>query len=351
MNDRGFATRRLGGTRRVALIAGSLAMLAAACGSDASSSDTSGEAEVTTPVATDAPDDTTGDDVATTLESVDDDPIETEPPATDAPEAPAEPESAVANDDYAGAIVIDPAATPFTDSLDTTEATPDPDAIPECFEFVPVDAGVWYSLTPETDSRVLLSAFGSDYSWEVAVVIGEPGSFEFVGCRPFTREIEFAGGITHHILIYDNQEDGGGNGGQTQVTVEILGDAPPNDLIADAAAIDPTALPFAETVDTTGAGVAIEDFELGCPAPEVVATVFYSFTPDRDMRISVSAEGSDFSAGVAVGAGPGDGECRPSAIEYDVEAGVPYLIWAFDDQDDGGGNGGTLELRVDEVAA
>ncbi len=57
------------------------------------------------------------------------------------------------------------------------------------------------------------------------------------------------------------------------------------------------------------------------------------------------------SAGVIVATGsPGSFSfvtCGPNAVIFDAFAGETYSILAFDFQDDGGGNGGTLEISVD----
>ena len=186
---------------------------------------------------------------------------------------------------------------------------------------------------------------------DIGVPFVKPGSFELIHCRPFSWVLEAEANVTYHIRVID--DDGVGNGGNTQLTVDALPDAPVNDLSENALVIDPAALPFTDSVNTTGAGSGVDDAEVGCPAAATHASVWYSFTPTTDMRLQLSGDGTDYSIGV--GAGREDpredepGECRPDELTLDAKADVTYLIQLFDAQDDGGGNGGNLEFSVDEV--
>ena len=81
--------------------------------------------------------------------------------------------------------------------------------------------------------------------------------------------------------------------------------------------------------------------------------MWYQITPTADMGIVVDVSSSDYSAGVIITSGaPGSftlEACGPGATAWLATAGVTYTILAFDDQEDGGGNGGTLNLHVAEV--
>jgi len=127
--------------------------------------------------------------------------------------------------------------------------------------------------------------------------------------------------------------------------------APPgNDLYAGATVI--SALPFSDTLDTTEATSDAVDAEynLQCGAPATDASVWYEFTAATDTDVVIDTSGSSYTAGVAVMTGsPGSlvvVACGPEAVVFSAEAGVTYAIAVFDDQGDGGGNGGTLELVV-----
>lgn len=331
-------SRRRRWSSGVLLLGLALTLLAASCSGDSNSQEVEAAALTTTSAA--PPESTTATPESTTV------------PAEQAPEAPR-------NDLFENAVVIDPAALPFTDSVDTTGATSDDDdPIPRCTGEWPTDASIWYSITPTSDERLFLNPHGTEYSWEIAVATGEPGSFELIHCRPFSWVLEAEADVTYHIRVIDDQWDGDGyngvgNGGTTHLTVDALPEAPVNDLIKDALVINPAALPFTDSVNTTGAGSGAEDHGIGCPASATHASVWYSFTPPRDMRLRLSGDGTDYSVGV--GAGRVDqrqddpGECRPNELTFDFLADVTYLIQLFDGQDDGGGNGGNLEFSMEEV--
>jgi hypothetical protein len=342
-------SRRRHWARGVLLLGLALTLLAASCSSDSDSEEVEAAALTTTSAApsesTTAPAEEPADPTTTA-------PASTTAPAQEAPEPPR-------NDLFENAVVIDPAALPFTDSVDTAGATTDDDdPIPPCTGEWPTDASIWYSITPTSDERLLLNLHGTEYSYEIAVATGEPGSFELVHCRPFSWVLEAEANVTYHLRVIDDQWDGNGyngvgNGGNTHLTVDALPEAPVNDLIEDALVIDPAALPFTDSVNTTGAGSGAEDDGVGCPAPATHASVWYTFTPTTDMRLRLSGDGTDYSVGV--GAGREDpreddpGECRPDELTLDVKADVTYLISLFDGQEDGGGNGGNLEFSLEEA--
>ncbi|AXG14860.1 hypothetical protein DN585_16910 [Intrasporangium calvum] len=127
---------------------------------------------------------------------------------------------------YAGAEAI--AALPFATTLDTTEATTDADDAElngQCGAPA-MDASVWYSYTAEADSLLLADAFESDYSAGVLVATGAPGNFLVQGCGPGGAGWEAMAGETYYIVVFDDQEDGTGNGGTMSLTVDVAPPAP-----------------------------------------------------------------------------------------------------------------------------
>jgi len=132
--------------------------------------------------------------------------------------------AAPGNDTYAGRAAV--AALPFTDSLDTTEATTDADdadANADCGAPA-TDASVWYEFTPAADTNVLVDVSASDYSAGVIVVTGSPGSFVLQGCGPGAVGFFAASGETYAILVFDDQLDGAGTGGALDISIDV---APP----------------------------------------------------------------------------------------------------------------------------
>jgi hypothetical protein len=118
------------------------------------------------------------------------------------------------NDDIAGATVI--AALPFTDSVDTTEATTDPgDPFASCAP--PSGHTVWYSLTAATDTNILATTFGSDYDTTLSVYTGTPGDLTEVACNDDTAgSLQSAviftatAGTTYYLMAGSFGETSGG---------------------------------------------------------------------------------------------------------------------------------------------
>lgn len=126
------------------------------------------------------------------------------------------------NDTFSGAKVI---TVPFSETLDTTEATTDSDdgeANADCGAPA-TEASVWYSLTASSDGAVLVDVSDSNYSAGVIVVTGSPGSFSLQTCGPGSVVFGTSAGTTYSILAFDDVP-GGGNGGQLAISVS---EAPP----------------------------------------------------------------------------------------------------------------------------
>lgn len=121
------------------------------------------------------------------------------------------------NDTVDDAILVD---VGFADSVDTTEATTDAvDAqLNETCGAPATDASVWYLLEPTVDTAVIIDVSRSNYSAGVAVGVGTPGSLTTVACGPGTVLLEASAGETYYVLAFDDQTDGGGNGGQLRIS-------------------------------------------------------------------------------------------------------------------------------------
>jgi hypothetical protein len=135
---------------------------------------------------------------------------------------------------------------------------------------------------------------------------------------------------------------------------QALAAAPANDLFT--APVIVPGLPFNDTVDTTEATTDADDAQLNtiCGAPATDASVWYSFTPTEDSIVVVDVSASSYSAGVLVGLGNQAEDivtCGPDTVGFFAAAGVTYHIMAIDDQDDGGGNGGILQISLNLVEA
>src|SRR5262245_24176465 len=128
--------------------------------------------------------------------------------------------------------------------------------------------------------------------------------------------------------------------------------APPtNDTFAGAT---PVAVGFSEVLDTTDATTDGDDAQLNtfCGAPATDASVWYVLE-GTGAGVVVDVSQSDYSAGVLVGVGTqGNLEivtCGAGAVAFIAEAGTTYYVLAIDDQFDGSGNGGSLNISFNET--
>ena len=141
--------------------------------------------------------------------------------------------------------------------------------------------------------------------------------------------------------------------GSLAVAAPVLAAAPSNDTYPNRQTI---AVGFSDTVDTTEATTDADDLDIaaGClGVPALDASVWYSLTATADMGIVVDVSASTYSAGVIIASGdPGAytvEACGPGASSWSAVSGVTYTILVFDDQGDGVGNGGTLQINVAEA--
>lgn len=128
-----------------------------------------------------------------------------------------------ANDAFAGAHQI--AALPFSDSVDTTEATLDGDdqAVAAACGLDPsfvASNSVWYAYTPAADETIAIDTSGSDYAVAGAVVTGAAGAFEAVSCFPGPgTQATLTAGTTYYL---DLVQFGPGSGGTLALSITHL---------------------------------------------------------------------------------------------------------------------------------
>jgi hypothetical protein len=123
------------------------------------------------------------------------------------------------NDTFDNATVIP--SPPFSDTLDTTEATSDPDdaeAVAACGVSVTTAKSVWYQYTAPVDQAVIIDTSGSDYSVGVGVFTGAPGGFVAQTCFAGSGTLFATAGVTYHFAIADI---GGGTGGTLRLSVTV----------------------------------------------------------------------------------------------------------------------------------
>ena len=130
--------------------------------------------------------------------------------------------------------------------------------------------------------------------------------------------------------------------------------APANDNFANATVIDPSSLPFSDSVDSTSA--TDEPSEQACTGPPEQQTVWYSYTPSVNQTVRADTHGSSFSdttlsawTGPDVGSLSNLGGCQyffESELLIHVQAGTTYhfraAVFPF-------GSGGDLHFHLQVV--
>src|SRR5258706_7193998 len=130
----------------------------------------------------------------------------------------------------------------------------------------------------------------------------------------------------------------------------VLAATPSNDAYASRQVI--ASLPLNASVDTSEATTAAPDAEAiaACAPVPTDASVWYEYTPTTDGSVLIDTSGSGYAADIVVVSGsPGSFvfENCGTPLVLSVTAGVSYKIMVFDF--DGSGNGGALELTVDNA--
>lgn len=251
------------------------------------------------------------------------------------------------NDGINSATVI--TTLPFSDNLDTRDATADP-ADGGCGESFDL-ATVWYTFTPGANMVVRVDTSGSDYSTGVNVYSGTPGNLSLIDCRFTSVTFSSVAGTQYFFMIAACCDDV--NGGDLVFTVDAV---PPlaNDDIANATIV--TGVPFAAgPIDTSGATAAVDDpqdcFNNG--------SNWYTFTPAADTFIEANTIGSEYDTtlGVYVGS-PGslsligcndDFFGLQSAVRFDATANTTYYFMVGFCCGNGETGGGTLLFNVQEL--
>jgi hypothetical protein len=136
------------------------------------------------------------------------------------------------NDLFPNAVVVP--GLPFSDVVDTTEATTDADDVQLNDPFFcgapATDASVWYAFTVDSDSDILIDVSGSNYSAGILVGTGTQGNLSIVACGPGVVLFPATAGTTYYVLAIDDQLDGGGNGGTLSINISVFVPPPPPTL-------------------------------------------------------------------------------------------------------------------------
>jgi hypothetical protein len=254
-----------------------------------------------------------------------------------------------ANDDFDQATVI--GALPFSDSLDTTEATPAADD-PSCSGD---SATVWYRFTAASDGAVEADTFGSSYDTTLSVYTGTRGNLSQVACNDDSggdvqSQVHFAtsAGTTYYLMVSGFDDTGGG---QLLLAVNSFDSPPANDDFDGATVVGN--VPFADTAFTFAATTAVDDPSCFGNAH----TAWYRYTPVADGVLEADTFGSSFDTTLSAYTGArgsltqlacdNDAGGPQSQIEIPVSAGTTYYLMVGSPD---GAPGGSLDLNLSAPA-
>jgi hypothetical protein len=262
---------------------------------------------------------------------------------------------APSNDDFDNATLI--GSLPFTDSIDTTEATVASDDPFPC-NYYGRSATVWYIFTPTQNMTIATSTAGSNYPTTTSVYTGSRGSLSqvdncLVGDASF--RIQVTAGVTYYFMIsrsgngpYPYPGPGGGGGNLVFSVSQIQ--APANDNFANATII--SSLPYSNhTDDTTTASLEAGEIKPSCieyfGSPG--KTIWYSYTPLQSGSVSARTN-SSYTTFMGAYTGSGltnlvERDCRVfgNIMTFFVDAGVTYYFQIGAIWDDGG----SLDFSLD----
>lgn len=214
------------------------------------------------------------------------------------------------NDTHAGSTVV--SGLPFTDRVDTSEATSDADddeIAAQCQGVPAWDASVWYEVTPSTDTGLVADVSGADYSAGVFVATGGRGSWALVGCAPSSLGWTAVANQTYSVVVFDDQTDGVGNGGVLAITIDTIPPPPVIDITVDPTAwIDDTTrtVTVSGTVTCTGdAEYAFLEVQLTQTAGRLIIRGFGGTNvacdgAERPWSVMVLGDNGIFAAGKAM---------------------------------------------------
>jgi hypothetical protein len=241
-----------------------------------------------------------------------------------------------ANDDFDSATVI--SALPFTDAISTVDAT-NPGDDPFCNGN---EHTVWYAFTPTQDTPIRADTSGSDYATSLGVYTGSRGALNEVACASSPAQVAFTATANTTYFFMVASACCGNPGGNLVFRVNP---PPANDDFDNATVVG--GVPFSDSVFTGDATAAADDPSCAGNAH----SVWYAFTPTRDLPVRADTSGSDYatSLGVYTGSRGGLSEVAcassPAEVTFNTSANTTYFFMVASAA---GGPGGTLVFNVAE---
>ncbi|MFO0972019.1 MAG: dockerin type I repeat-containing protein [Phycisphaerae bacterium] len=213
------------------------------------------------------------------------------------------------NDTCATATVIPSTATAFNPAAySTAQADASAGEPQETCEVAGagVSNTVWYTFTPCGSGTVTIDTFGSTYNTVLSMFTGSCGaaaqvacSDDAIGTQARLLNVPVVAGTTYLIKVSDYNLTAGG--GTLDFNFSYTPTAPPNDACSAAIVIPGNAAAFNPTpFCTVGATSAPSDPEESCGFTTNSNTVWYSFSPCDNGRITVDTNGSDYDTVLSI---------------------------------------------------
>jgi hypothetical protein len=232
------------------------------------------------------------------------------------------------NDNLAGAAMI--ATLPYTDSVDATEATLEPDE-PQSCAFS--SQTVWYSFTAGATGVVRADIQSSTNIANLTVyqAVGSGfGGLNALTCGVSGNSISFdvEAGMNYYL------QAGLIGGGPGTLTLDLQEIPPPaNDDFASAESVG-TALPLNLPADSSGASLETGEPTPSCATDSFGNTVWYAFTPTTSGSFTANALSASFSAILAAYTGSslqalselGCSTPGEFLLTFQAQAGTTYYI-------------------------
>ena len=257
-----------------------------------------------------------------------------------APAALAQP----ANDDFANATVIDASSLPFTDTVDTTEATTEADEPPSGCLYS--GGTVWYSFTPSSSGVFRVDTSASSYSNAINIYSGSSlTALSYVACGYWFERPTFraTAGTTYHVQVGGYFESG-----TLQLTLSQV-PPPPNDDFANATTVN--GLPFDDTQSALAATTESGEPSPSCAPSQPSNSWWYAFAANASGSFTASLASNTWST-VAVYTGSLLADLSQVAcaseggavVTFHADVGTTYYLQLSDVY---GGSFGPISLHLD----
>jgi hypothetical protein len=232
---------------------------------------------------------------------------------------------------------------PFSDTVDMSMASAGGDELQASCAPSSIDRTAWYRYVSDYDRSLAVGTTTAGAS--VAVFADTGAGFDQVACATNGSDATFeaSGSQAYYVQL-------AGDSTIDSATVELgAAGSAPNDDFADATNV--TALPFADTVDTTTATLEPSEPRPSCaPDTPPFNSVWYRYDAPADGALTVSASGYPARVGVYTGASLAslaEEACLGAPSNdgrFNVTGGVTYYLQVF-----GVGASGDLSVAVDEA--